>query len=289
MEKEERVRKPDWLKIRLGNNQHFSRTGHVISEQKLHTICQSGRCPNQGECWNQGSATFMIGGDICTRSCKFCNTKSGRPLPLDPGEPERVALSVRELGIRHAVITSVDRDDLPDYGAAHWAATIRTVKEYNPKITMEVLIPDFRGDRSCLDQIIASAPDIISHNIETVRSLTPSIRSVVGYEQSLDVLKYISDSGIPVKSGIMLGLGEGREEILQTFHDLFESGTIFLSIGQYLQPSKKNISVKEYIPPSRFEEYRQEALKVGFRHVESGPLVRSSYHSALFLSSLSRK
>ncbi|MDL2323418.1 lipoyl synthase [Bacteroidales bacterium OttesenSCG-928-A17] len=277
------VRKPDWLKIHLGNNEHFSATGQIISSQKLHTICQSGRCPNQGECWNQRSATFMIAGDICTRACKFCNTKSGKPLPLDPDEPRRVASSIRDLDLKHIVLTSVDRDDLPDLGAGHWAQCIQEIKQTIPGITMEVLIPDFQGRTECLDQIISSQPEIVSHNLETVERLTPAVRSVARYHQSLEVLSYLSSAGVSVKSGLMLGLGETEEEVIQSMQDLLNAGCFLLSIGQYLQPSKKNIPVKEYVTPEKFEYYREKAIQLGFKYVESGPLVRSSYNSVKFL------
>ena len=279
----ERVRKPEWLRIRLGNNANFAATGAIVKKHGLHTICESGRCPNRGECWNQGTATFMIGGDICTRSCKFCNTRSGKPLPLDADEPQKVAESIRMLGIRHAVITSVDRDDLPDSGASHWAMTIRKIKEINPGITIEALIPDLRGNPEHLDQVIRARPDILSHNLETVRRLTPVVRSVARYETSLAVLKQIAGAGIPAKSGLMLGLGETEAEIIETLHDLRATGCRLLSIGQYLQPSRKNIPVSAYISPDTFERYRGKALDMQFTHVESGPLVRSSYHSVDFL------
>ena len=278
-----RIKKPDWLKIQWGNNENFSVTGNVISSRKLHTICQSGRCPNLGECWNQKSATFMIGGDICTRSCKFCNTKTGKPLPLDNEEPLRIACSIKELNLKHIVLTSVDRDDLPDYGANHWAETIRTIKEQNPEITMEVLIPDFQGRTDLLDIITKSCPEIISHNMETVRRLTPSVRSVAKYERSLAVLNHLSKSGIRIKSGLMLGLGETEEEVVETLTDVQEAGCRYLSIGQYLQPSKKNIPVQAYIHPDTFARYKEKAYSLGFKHVESGPLVRSSYNSVRFL------
>ncbi|MCC8147009.1 MAG: lipoyl synthase [Bacteroidales bacterium] len=278
-----KLRKPEWLRVNLGNNEDYSATGKIIKSKSLHTICESGKCPNRGECWNRRTATFMIAGDICTRSCKFCNTKSGRPLPLDKEEPFKVAESVRTLGLKHAVITSVDRDDLPDYGAAHWAETIRQVKRINPGITIEVLIPDFRGNKVFLQQVIDVRPDIISHNIETVERLTPLIRSVAKYTTSLEVLEYIASSGIPAKSGMMLGLGETREEIIRTMEDLHLSGCTLLSVGQYLQPSKNNVEVAEYITPEIFAEYKSLALNIGFVHVESGPLVRSSYHSIDYL------
>ncbi|MDL2222952.1 lipoyl synthase [Bacteroidales bacterium OttesenSCG-928-M11] len=276
-------RKPEWLKIDLRNNENFTTTGKIIHDHSLHTICQSGRCPNLGECWNRKTATFMIGGDICTRSCKFCNTKSGRPLPLNNEEPHKVAQSIKLLGLKHAVITSVDRDDLSDYGASHWAETIKAVKNINPNITLEVLIPDFRGDEECLDKVIQVKPEIISHNIETVERLTPLVRSAASYQRSLAVLKQIANSGLRAKSGLMLGLGETEEEVVQTMKDLFNIGCRLLSIGQYLQPSKQNIPVEAYITPKEFDTYKEYALKIGFRHVESGPFVRSSYKSVDYL------
>lgn len=282
-----RIKKPEWLKIRWGNNENFSLTGNIVSSQKLHTICRSGRCPNLGECWNQRSATFMIAGDICTRSCKFCNTKTGKPLPLDKGEALRVALSIKELDLKHIVLTSVDRDDLPDFGANHWAEAIRIIKEQNPEITMEVLIPDFQGETPFLDRITNEKPEIISHNIETVRRLTSEVRSAAKYERSLDVLAHLSQSGIRIKSGLMLGLGETEDEIIETLYDLLNSGCYYLSIGQYLQPSGKNIPVKEYIHPDIFAAYKTKAYDMGFKHVESGPLVRSSYNSVKYLNFLS--
>jgi len=279
-----RMHKPEWLRIKLGNNERFSATGKIIKDRGLHTICQSGKCPNMGECWNQGTATFMIAGDICTRSCKFCNTQTGKPFPLDPDEPYKVAQSIQLLKLKHAVITSVDRDDLDDYGAFHWAETVREIKKQNPKTTIEVLIPDFRGNKECVKQVIESAPDIISHNLETVRRLTPLIRSVAQYETSLAVLKQIGESGIPAKSGLMLGLGETKDEVVETMKNLINVGCYFLSIGQYLQPSKGNIPVSEYVHPIVFEEYKQVASLLGVKYIESAPLVRSSYHSKDFLN-----
>jgi len=276
-------RKPPWLRTNLGNNANFAATGAVVKAHGLHTICESGRCPNRGECWNRRTATFMIGGDICTRSCKFCNTRSGRPLPLDADEPQKVAESIRLLRIRHAVVTSVDRDDLPDSGASHWATTLLKIKEINPGITIEALVPDFCGNPEHLDQVIHVRPDILSHNIETVRRLTPAVRSVARYETSLAVLKQIAGTGIPAKSGLMLGLGETEAEIIETMQDLYANGCRLLSIGQYLQPSRKNIPVSEYISPDMFEYYQKKALVMRFSHVESGPLVRSSYRSVDFL------
>jgi lipoic acid synthetase len=277
--------KPEWLRVNLGNNNNFSTTGRIIKNHSLHTICESGRCPNRGECWNRKTATFMIAGDICTRSCKFCNTKSGKPLALDPDEPRKVAESIQLLGLKHAVVTSVDRDDLPDSGASHWAETIREIKKINPDTSIEVLIPDFRGNPEHLNLVIQSRPDIISHNMETVRRLTPLVRSVAKYDTSLLVLKRISASGIPAKSGLMLGLGETAEEVIQTLNDLLESGCQLLSIGQYLQPSGKNMPVTEYLHPDVFAEYKKTAIALGFKHVESAPLVRSSYRSIEFINS----
>jgi len=277
------IRKPDWLRTRLGNNRRFSFTETIIVSQNLHTVCRSGKCPNLGECWNQGAATFMIAGDICTRSCKFCNVKSGKPLPLDSEEPENIAKSIRELGLKHAVITSVDRDDLPDAGAGHWVETLRQVKIYNPEITLEALIPDFGGNEKNIDRIISTTPEIISHNLETVRRLTPLVRSAARYEQSLTVLKQVGESKTFAKTGLMLGLGETEAEVLELMNDVLSVGCYFLSVGQYLQPSRKHLPVVEYIHPEIFKKYGEKARSLGFRHVESGPLVRSSYRSAEYL------
>ena len=282
----ERIRKPDWLRVHLGNNRQFSITGTLVASNNLHTICRSGRCPNLGECWNNGAATFMIGGDICTRSCKFCNTKTGKPLPLDPEEPLRIAQSISELGLKHAVITSVDRDDLPDAGAGHWIETIKQIKKYNPKTTLEALIPDFGGDKENIAEVISTAPEIISHNMETVRRLTPLVRSAAKYDRSLAVLKQIGESSVFAKTGLMLGIGETESEIYELMEDVLSAGCYFLSIGQYLQPSRKHLPVKEYIHPDKFEKYKEKACSLGFRHVESGPLVRSSYCSAKYLTSV---
>jgi len=278
-----RIQKPDWLRVHLGNNRQFSITGKIIESRNLHTICRSGRCPNLGECWNQGTATFMICGDICTRSCKFCNTKSGKPLPLDPEEPVRIAQSISELGLKHAVITSVNRDDLPDAGAGHWAETIRNIKLFNPKTTIEALIPDFGGDAEKIAGVISTAPEIISHNMETVRRLTPIVRNAANYDRSLSVLKQIGESNIAAKTGFMLGLSETETEIYELMEDVLSTGCYLLSIGQYLQPSRKHLSVVEYVHPEVFEKYKEKAYSLGFRHVESGPLVRSSYRSADYI------
>lgn len=273
------VRKPDWLKIRLRGNEQFTRTKSIVENHCLHTICTSGKCPNMGECWSRGTATFMIAGDICTRSCRFCNTLTGKPLPLDPKEPENVAESIRLMQLKHAVITSVDRDDLSDLGAQHWADTIRKIKEVNPDTTVEVLIPDFQGHLELVDKVIEAAPEIISHNMETVRRISPEVRSAAKYEISLSVLKHIADRGIVAKTGIMVGLGETIEEVHELMDDVKAVGVSVLTIGQYLQPSRKNIPVKEYITPEQFEIYKTVAIEKGFKHVESAPLVRSSYHA----------
>lgn len=252
---------------------------HVVVENHLHTICTSGNCPNIGECWNAGTATFMILGDICTRACKFCATKTGKPLPPDPDEPGRLAESIKKMKLRHCVVTSVDRDDLPDGGASFWADTIKRVKEVNPGITLECLIPDLDGRGEYIQKIIDSGPDVISHNIETVRRLTPFIRTKAKYDMSLDVIRYISNKGKIAKSGFMLGMGESEQEIMQTIRDLSESGCKILTIGQYLQPGLEYMEVVDYIAPEKFEEYRVRALKLGFTFVESNPLVRSSFHA----------
>jgi lipoic acid synthetase len=273
------IRKPEWLRTKIYSESSFSGVSAVIKEHGLHTICSSGRCPNQSECWSKGTATLMIGGEICTRSCKFCNTLSGRPLPLDPNEPANVAKSIHLMQLKHAVVTSVDRDDLADGGAQHWAQTISEIKKQNPLTTLEVLIPDFEGKEELIDLIINEKPNIISHNLETVRRLTPQIRTKAKYDTSLKVLAYIASRGIVAKTGIMLGLGETDEEVLQLMDDALSTGCSVLTIGQYMQPSRKNIAVTAYIHPDKFEEFRQIALQKGFRQVESGPFVRSSYHA----------
>ena len=273
------IKKPDWLKIRLRGNEHFTETKRIVESHCLHTICTSGRCPNMGECWSRGTATFMIGGDICTRSCRFCNTLTGKPFPLNPKEPEEVAESIRLMGLTHAVVTSVDRDDLPDLGASHWAATIRAIKRINPATTLEVLIPDFQGRLEWVDEVIEAAPEIISHNMETVRRISPEVRSAAKYETSLAVLQHIAQRGITAKTGIMVGLGETEAEVYELMDDVLAVGVSVLTIGQYLQPSRKNIPVAAYIHPDQFEIYRLKGLEKGFKHVESAPLVRSSYHA----------
>ncbi len=273
------VKKPDWLKIRLGGGERFTKTKSIVESHCLHTICTSGRCPNMGECWSRGTATFMIAGDICTRSCRFCNTLTGKPLPLDPMEPANVAESIRLMQLRHAVITSVDRDDLPDLGAGHWVDTIRAIKEVNPATTVEVLVPDFQGRLELVDRVVAAAPEIISHNMETVRRISPAVRSAAKYDVSLSVLRRIAERGAVAKTGIMVGLGETPEEVCELMDDTLAAGVSVLTIGQYLQPSRKNIPVTEYVTPAQFDRYKAIALEKGFRMVESAPLVRSSYHA----------
>lgn len=272
-------RKPDWLKIKLPNGQKSASVIAGLHHQCLNTICTSGLCPNRAECWGNGTATFMIGGDVCTRSCRFCNVATGRPQPLDPDEPRRIAGTIAQWHLRHAVITSVDRDDLPDGGASHWVSTILAIRAASPSTTLEVLVPDFRGNFDALDTVIATRPEIISHNLETVRRLTPSVRSVATYDRSLSVINRIAASGVRAKSGIMLGLGETLDEVRETFRDLTAAGCEVLTVGQYLQPTEHHIPVEEYVHPDTFAMLHDEALALGFRHVESGPLVRSSYHA----------
>lgn len=273
------MRKPEWLKISIGANERYTETKRIVESHCLHTICSSGRCPNMGECWGKGTATFMIAGDICTRSCKFCNTQTGRPLPLDPDEPTHVAESIALMKLSHAVITSVDRDDLPDLGAAHWAQTIREIKRLNPETTTEVLIPDFQGRKELVDQVIKACPEIISHNMETVKRISPQVRSAANYHTSLEVIRQIAESGITAKSGIMVGLGETPAEVEELMDDLISVGCKILTIGQYLQPTHKHFPVAAYITPEQFAVYKETGLKKGFEQVESAPLVRSSYHA----------
>lgn len=272
-------RKPEWLKIKLPRGFKTSQVVGLLNEKHLHTICSSGMCPNRGECWGNGTATFMIGGNVCTRSCKFCNVATGRPLPLDKKEITDIVESVKSLKLKHIVITSVDRDDLPDLGAGHWANMIRTLKKECPDVTMEVLIPDFQGKEELVKMVIDEKPEVISHNLETVRRLTPDVRCHATYDTSLKVIRMIAESGIRSKSGIMLGLGETPDEIYQTMDDLLDAGCEVMTIGQYLQPTADHYPVQDYIHPDTFEQYRKEGLRRGFRHMESAPMVRSSYHA----------
>ncbi len=274
-----RERLPRWMKMQMPKGESYSRVKNMVSCHQLHTICTSGNCPNIGECWNRGTATFMILGDICTRNCKFCGVTTGKPLAPNPEEPRRIAESVKLMQLKHAVITSVDRDDLPDLGAGFWAETIREVKKLNQGATMEVLIPDFQGKTELIQQVIEAGPEVISHNIETVERLTPRIRSAAKYSTSLDVIRFIASSGIVAKSGIMLGLGETEPEILQVMDDLRAVGCKVMTIGQYLAPTLAHIQVVEYISPEQFDRYRTIGLEKGFSFVESSPLVRSSYRA----------
>ncbi len=268
--------KPSWLKIKLASTPQYPVVRNIVEKHCLHTICSSGKCPNIGECWSMGTATFMILGDICTRSCKFCATATGKPLPPDPEEPQKVAHSVQLMQLKHCVITSVDRDDLPDKGAAHWATTIRAIRAVNPNTIIEVLIPDFDALPELLDIVIAARPDIIGHNLETVERITPSVRSRASYLKSLEVLRYISAHTIG-KTGIMVGLGETPEEVNKVMEDARKAGVRLFTIGQYLQPTAQHIAVSEYIHPDQFEHYKTTGQQLGFDNIESGPLVRSSY------------
>jgi lipoic acid synthetase len=272
-------RLPVWFKMQRASGKTYSQVKHLVEKNHLHTICTSGNCPNIGECWNAGNATFMILGDICTRACKFCATKTGRPGPPDPDEPARLARSIKIMNLKHCVVTSVDRDDLSDGGASFWAETIRKIKEVNPGITIETLIPDFDGKPENLRKIIEAAPDIISHNIETVKRLTPLIRTKAKYERSLSVIKYIADRKKVAKSGFMVGLGEYESEIFEAMKDLRSAACSILTIGQYLQPGFEYMKPESYISPEKFEGYKNIAIKMGFDFVESGPLVRSSFHA----------
>ncbi len=282
MEKKEEVsfrRKPEWLKIKLPRGFKASQVVEMLNERHIHTICSSGMCPNRAECWGNGTATFMLCGAVCTRNCRFCNVTGGKPGPLEPQEIEDIVRSVKELKLKHVVITSVTRDDLPDGGARHWAAMIRRLHEECPGVTMEVLIPDMQGRTDLLDIILDEHPDVISHNLETVRRLTPEVRRVATYDRSLQVLEYLARKGANTKSGIMLGLGETEEEVLQAMDDLRAVGCRIMTIGQYLQPSKLHYPVQDYIHPDKFEEYRLKGIEKGFAHIESAPMVRSSYHA----------
>jgi lipoic acid synthetase len=273
------VRKPSWLKIKLPGGEGYAKVSNIVKNHKLHTICSSGMCPNIGECWGNGTATFMILGDTCTRSCKFCATATGKPLPLDPQEPSNIARSIKLMELKYCVITSVDRDDLPDQGATHWYETIVEVKTQNPNTKIEVLIPDFSGKTDLLDIFLGSKPDVVGHNLETVERLTPFIRSKASYRMSLKVIEHIAKTGHNAKSGIMLGLGETKEEVLQTLDDLIAVGCKYITLGQYLQPRNGNLKVDRYVEPDEFEFYKNAALEKGFKFAESGPLVRSSYHA----------
>jgi lipoic acid synthetase len=272
-------KKPKWLRVKLPTGENYKRVRKLVSDNNLHTICESGNCPNMGECWGEGTATFMILGNICTRSCGFCSVATGRPLPVDWEEPDKVAESVRLMEVKHCVITSVDRDELPDGGSLVWVETVNAVRRKSPGTTMETLIPDFKGIEEQVQRIIDVAPEIVSHNIETVRRLTKEVRIQAKYDRSLAVLKQLKDGGMRNKSGIMLGLGETEEEVLQTMDDLRSVGVDIMTIGQYLQPTPKHLPVKEFVNPEQFKKYKKIGLDKGFRFVESSPLVRSSYRA----------
>ncbi|MCZ4407347.1 lipoyl synthase [Cryomorphaceae bacterium 1068] len=278
-EKRERVKKPKWLRVKLPTGAEYKQVREIVEEHKLHTICESGNCPNMGECWGAGTATFMILGNVCTRSCGFCAVDTGRPEAVDTFEPGRVARSVKLMGVKHCVITSVDRDDLPDGGSLIWAQTVRAIRNQSPETTLETLIPDFMGKWENLQNIIDVAPEIVSHNLETVRRLTKQVRIQAKYDRSLEVLRRLKRGGMKTKSGVMLGLGETETEVIETMEDLRSVGTDILTLGQYLQPTRKHLPVAEFITPEKFAEYKQLGLEMGYKFVESGPLVRSSYHA----------
>ena len=276
---DERSKKPKWLRVKLPIGENYRKVRSLVEEHKLHTICQSGSCPNMGECWGEGTATFMILGNVCTRSCGFCAVKTGRPEKIDSFEPGKVANSVKIMNVKHAVITSVDRDDLKDGGSEIWAQTVRAIRKQSPGTTLETLIPDFAGKWENLQVIIDVAPEIVSHNLETVRRLTKQVRIQAKYDRSLEVLFRLKKGGMHTKSGLMLGLGESEQEVIETMHDLRNVGVEVLTLGQYLQPTLKHLPVFEFITPEKFAEYKIIGEKMGFRYVESGPLVRSSYHA----------
>mgnify|MGYP000017372860 FL=1 len=279
LEAKKKISKPKWLRVKLPTGENYKQVREIVSEHKLHTICESGNCPNMGECWGAGTATFMILGNICTRSCGFCNVLTGKPLEADPFEPLRVAKSVNLMKVKHCVITSVDRDDLKDGGSEIWAQTVNKVRELSPTTTLETLIPDFAGNWENLQRLIDVAPEIVSHNLETVRRLTKEVRIQAKYDRSLEVLYRLKKGGMRTKSGVMLGLGETDKEIIETMEDLRSVNVDVLTLGQYLQPTKKHLPVQEFVKPERFQKYKEIGLEMGYRFVESGPLVRSSYHA----------
>tara|TARA_B100000795_G_scaffold67946_1_gene46907 strand:- start:5000 stop:5875 length:876 start_codon:yes stop_codon:yes gene_type:complete len=275
--KEKRQGKPKWLRVKLPTGQNYKKVRKLVSSHKLHTICESGNCPNMGECWGAGTATFMILGNICTRSCGFCAVSTGKPLAVDWSEPERVARSVKLMEVKHAVVTSVDRDDLKDGGSIIWTDTVKAIRRVSPSTTMETLIPDFKGNMDQVQRIIDVAPEVVSHNMETVKRLTRSVRIQARYERSLEVLKYLKEGGMRTKTGIMLGLGETEEEVIEAMKDLVDVGLDVLTLGQYLQPTPKHLPVLDFVTPEQFAKYKVIGLELGIQYVESGPLVRSSY------------
>lgn len=274
-----KAKKPNWLRVKLPIGEEYRHVRSLVTTHKLHTICESGNCPNMGECWGEGTATFMILGNICTRSCGFCAVATGRPLPVDWDEPQRVAEAIHLMKVKHAVVTSVDRDEIKDGGSIVWYNTIKAIKSLNPFTTLETLIPDFKAEKENIKRIIDAAPEVVSHNIETVERLTKQVRIQAKYWRSMQTLRILKEGGMRTKSGIMLGLGETKEEVIQTLHDLKESNVDVVTIGQYLQPSKKHLDVQRFVHPDEFAEYREIGYQIGFDYIESGPLVRSSYHS----------
>jgi lipoic acid synthetase len=278
-EVEVKLKKPSWLRVKLPIGEEYKHVRNLVDKNKLHTICESGNCPNMGECWGEGTATFMILGNICTRSCGFCAVATGRPLAVDWDEPQRVAEAIHLMKVKHAVITSVDRDEIKDGGSIIWYNTIKAVRALNPSTTLETLIPDFKAEKENIQRIIDAAPDVVSHNIETIERLTRTVRIQAKYWRSMETLRILKDGGMRTKSGIMLGLGEEKDEVIQTMRDLIESHVDVITIGQYLQPSKKHLAVQRFVHPDEFAAYRQIGYELGFDYVESGPLVRSSYHS----------
>lgn len=276
---EQRPKKPNWLRVKLPIGEEYKHVRSLVDTHKLHTICESGNCPNMGECWGEGTATFMILGNICTRSCGFCAVATGRPLPVDWDEPQRVAEAIHLMKVKHAVITSVDRDELRDGGSIIWYNTIKAVKALNPTTTLETLIPDFKAEKENIQRVIDAAPEVVSHNIETVERLTKQVRIQAKYSRSMETLRILHEGGMRTKSGIMLGLGETKEEVIQTLHDLKANGVDVVTIGQYLQPTQKHLKVQRFVHPDEFKEFRQIGYEIGLDYVESGPLVRSSYHS----------
>lgn len=276
---ETKVKKPDWLRVKLPIGESYKHVRGLVDTHKLHTICESGNCPNMGECWGAGTATFMILGNTCTRSCGFCAVATGRPDPIDWDEPQRVAEAIHLMKVKHAVITSVDRDEIKDGGSIIWNNTIKAIKALNPTTTLETLIPDFKGEKENIQRVIDAAPEVVSHNIETVERLTRQVRIQAKYWRSMDVIKTLKEGGMRTKSGIMLGLGENLDEVKQTITDLYNAGTDVITIGQYLQPTKKHLPVNRFVHPDEFAELREYGYSIGLDYVESGPLVRSSYHS----------
>ena len=278
-ETEQKIKKPNWLRVKLPTGESFKHVRGLVDQHKLHTICESGNCPNMGECWGEGTATFMILGNVCTRSCGFCAVATGRPDPLDWDEPQRVAEAIHLMKVKHAVITSVDRDEIKDGGSIIWYNTIKAVKSLNPDTTLETLIPDFKGQKENIIRIVEASPEVVSHNIETVERLTRQVRIQAKYWRSMEVLRVLKEGGMRTKSGMMLGLGETKEEVIQSMRDLRNSGVDVITLGQYLQPTKKHLPVIRFVHPEEFSEYKEIGYSIGFDYVESGPLVRSSYHS----------